>query len=332
MLKTSRPVNGTDPARIGSIVIGDRVKMGANFRPVKIEHFKIVKGRESSGENKGGQWVDEEAMEAVGGKDSKPTELNILLPFKESDRNFQTERAMYSKVADGPTVKQCCCVDGNTAKWRKNRTDYEDQPCDGDRCKYALSGACKMLGTLNVILADVGNVGGVYKFRTTSWRTIRNINASLNLLEGIVRGVDENASLAFVPLVLHVYPDLLQTPKTGAQTFYTCVVMFKGEKLDFEKSVAKLICDSEIARNFAQGNVQKALMAAADDETETFVQEEYYPDVETVMYDDDYEAKEETTDEPETVQPPDDPDDGDDYEENRYDGQGDDDDGQGSLL
>jgi len=273
MIKTDKPINDDNPARIGSIVIGSRKKSGKGFYPQKIDYFKIIRGRDKDGD----QHIDDDAMKAIGNE--RPTELKIFLPFQTIKENFHTERAMYTKLqgGGGPVIKHCYCDDGDTAHRVVSRGVVDKEPCDGDECKHAISGLCKMLGTLSVILSDVGDIGGVYKYRTTSWHTIRNINSSLKMIESVVKRVDDAATIAFIPLVLAVFPDLLQTPKNGIQTFYTCVVKFKGDNEGFERAVAQLAARTNKTKQIIQGH-RRALMEPEPEDTDTFITEEYYPD------------------------------------------------------
>jgi hypothetical protein len=81
------------------------------------------------------------------------------------------------------------------------RLEREDKPivwrCPGPKpiaigpveCECeALGASCKPAGILRIILADHGGLGAVHVFRTTSWNTIRGIQATLDMLVDMSNG------------------------------------------------------------------------------------------------------------------------------------------------
>ena len=62
-------------------------------------------------------------------------------------------------------------------------------PCERVESTYAQRDKCKPMGTLQVLLEGVDRVGGVWRFRTTSWNSVNAILSSLVLIKTITGGV-----------------------------------------------------------------------------------------------------------------------------------------------
>lgn len=176
----------------GKIKIGGKgaerqSKSGNTYRmPEKWDHFELTTLER---DNNGDFVIDEEMTEKVAfekNKDGKPTMLGpCILPFNEIELNFYTAFAYY-------TQSQLICR-GNGEK--ALRCDYEGEDikeeeieCNPKTCEFAKEKKCKPNGILSVIFPDADRIGGVYKFRTTSWNSVISILSQLQMFFGMTRG------------------------------------------------------------------------------------------------------------------------------------------------
>lgn len=210
-------IKGFQPSlkEIGKIKIGgkgeERQKAGGGtFRiPVKFDHFEIV----SLMRDEKGDFVRDPVMDSLG---EKPQSLDIMLLFNDPTLNFVTR---YNQYQGG---KCLCQGDGVAARL----VDGAQVECNPDTCPQFTSKPpkCKPNGILSVILTKSPRLGGVYKFRTTSFNSIRSILSSMFFLSNLTGGV-----LAMIPLKLTVSPMQVQ-PKDSAkpQTIYVVNLEFAG--------------------------------------------------------------------------------------------------------
>lgn len=169
-----------------------------------------------------------------------PTAIEIGLPFDDPDLVFPNRLAYYK----GRTV--FCSGDGETAmRSTVLRTEQRDGkkvdvlgpaepfgPC-GNACPDFEDRRCKPTGRLRFVLRDQQTVGGIYEFRTTSWGSIANISASLDMIRAMTGG-----TLAWLPLKFEVVPQTVQ-PKGGgaANTAYIARLYFDGSPETLLESV-----------------------------------------------------------------------------------------------
>jgi len=221
------PVKGLMPGlmEVGKIKIGIKGEMttsksGAEFRlPQKIDHFRIVKNERDENDDYA---LDEEILEVIEnnpntlfGKDHKLIGIPIRLLYNEIDLVFPTQYVSY--VAG----KLSCSGNGEKAQTRDGR----ETKCPCGRLDGAYTGKdkCKISGTLSCII-EGSNVGGCYKFRTTSINSARYILSSLMLIKAATGGL-----LSFIPLRLVINPKKTIIPATGAPTtIYVVTVEFQG--------------------------------------------------------------------------------------------------------
>jgi len=210
---------------VGKIKIGIKGEMttsksGAEFRlPQKIDHFRIVKNERDENDDYA---LDEEILEVIEnnpntlfGKDHKLIGIPIRLLYNEIDLVFPTQYVSY--VAG----KLSCSGNGEKAQTRDGR----ETKCPCGRLDGAYTGKdkCKISGTLSCII-EGSNVGGCYKFRTTSINSARYILSSLMLIKAATGGL-----LSFIPLRLVINPKKTIIPATGAPTtIYVVTVEFQG--------------------------------------------------------------------------------------------------------
>ena len=169
-------------AETGKIKIGRKGKekissSGKRFQmPEKLDHFIVT--TTERGED-GNFIIDKDIMGKLG---PSPKEIPVFLPFDDLEANFVTSLKYYH----GKTA--LCFGDNETAKRIKKDGSIEEVKCDFNTCPYFKQKKCKMTGTLSVIPAVAEVLGGVYKYRTTSWHSICKTLASLCFLQSITGG------------------------------------------------------------------------------------------------------------------------------------------------
>ena len=275
------PVKGLMPGlmEVGKIKIGikgDLVKSkdGNEFRlPQKIDHFRIVKNERDENDD---YVLDEQIIETIKGnpaaafdKDGNIVGIPVRLLYNEIDLVFPTQYVSY--VAG----KLSCSGNGEKAHTRDGR----ETKCPCARLEGAYTGKdkCKISGTLSCII-EGSNVGGCYKFRTTSINSARYILSSLMLIKAATGGL-----LSFIPLRLVINPKKTIIPATGAPTtIYVVTVEFQGGIEELQQkaltmgrervSLIENMRDIEAeARNIVSGDTD------SDREEREFA-EEFFPD------------------------------------------------------
>ena len=221
------PVKGLMPGlmEVGKIKIGIKgkeveSKEGNTFRlPQKIDHFRIVKNERDENDD---YVLDNQIIEII--KDNSAAvydkEMNIIgipirLLYNEIDLVFPTQYVSY--------VNGKLSCNGNGIKGITR--DGREVVCPCKRLDGAYTGKdkCKISGTLSCII-EGSNVGGCYKFRTTSINSARYILSSLMLIKAATGGL-----LSFIPLRLVINPKKTIIPATGAPTtIYVVTIEFQG--------------------------------------------------------------------------------------------------------
>lgn len=209
-------IKGISPqlCECGKIKIGKKgearpSKGNGTFRlPTKLDHFVVT----TTEKNSEGDFLEDKNIMGIIGNDCKAIPVRLL--YDEAELNFPTSYAYYDSAA-------CVCRgDGENAKL----ADGELVSCDPDSCPWFKERKCKPNGVLSVILEDAPRVGGVYKFRTTSWNSIRNLTSAMGFIKGLTGGV-----LAGLPLVLTVQPKTTLIPGTKSTTVIFMVnIEYKG--------------------------------------------------------------------------------------------------------
>ena len=170
-------------AEIGKIKIGKKgkeitSKAGNKFRPpVKFDHFEVTTANR---DGNGDLVLDTEIMEQY---PKDPKTLNIFFLFDDIDQNFQTRYALFTK-------SECKCSGDGVVAMRKLKTGQtEEVDCDPETCPFYQNKQCKISGVLNCLLAESQTVGGIYKLRTHSFHSVRNILSSLVLVQELTGGI-----------------------------------------------------------------------------------------------------------------------------------------------
>ena len=183
--------------------------------PQKLDHFLVTTlFRDDTGNFK----VDKEIMDKLG---EKPTTIPIQLLYDDPNLNLQTRYAVY-------TGRQLWCSgDGETAlRLKQGQRAREGVRCICERQDPSYEGQdrCKINGTLSVIIDGVPQIGGVWKFRTTSYNTVVGLMSSLALIRRMTGGI-----LAGIPLQLTLSPKTVTSPADGkVQTVFVVGIEYHG--------------------------------------------------------------------------------------------------------
>jgi len=146
-------------------------------------------------------------MARINPEGKKLVEIPVRLLYDDLDLNFLTRYSCY-------VGNRCWCSgDGEEASRLTGQNGkYQEVtcPCERQDPLYQGKDHCKTLGTLQVLIEGVDQIGGVWKFRTTSWNTVNAILSSLALVKTITGG-----PLAGIPLVMALSPKTVTIPTTG---------------------------------------------------------------------------------------------------------------------
>lgn len=217
---------------IGKIKIGIKgkfvkTKTGKEFQPPqKLDHFLITKFDRDS---EGNFITDDELMDVIKQRDksknSKGDIVNIpiMLIYNDVVQNFQSRFTCY----DGRTL--WCYGDGTKAYRLDKDKKQQEVSCPCERCtpEYEGKPICKPYGVLSVIIRKANTIGGVWKFRTTSYFNCRNIPSSMLFIKALTGG-----QLAKIPLDLIIEPQMV-TLRDGKQTkIYLVKIVYTEGDID----------------------------------------------------------------------------------------------------
>lgn len=203
----------------GKIKIGMKGPMvtsrrGTEFQPPqKLDHFVVTTLQR--GED--GNFIpDETLMKRLG---DKPTEIPVRLLYDDPTLNFPTRYACFA----GRSL--WCSGDGEVAI-RATPSGPQEVACTCERADPAYKGndKCKMNGSLSVLIEGAGGIGGVWKFRTTSYNSIVGIMSTMAFIRSMTGGV-----LANIPLKLRVQPKQTTAPDGNPVTIYFVSLEFDGD-------------------------------------------------------------------------------------------------------
>jgi len=268
--RPSMIVRGISPglAERGKIKIGNKGKLitskrGNQFQPPqKLDHFLITTlDRGDDGNfNK-----DKEAHQQLG---DQPKRLPVILLYDDPALNFQTRYVAYN----GRTLMRSC--DGETCEERQQDGSTQNVSC---RCygRGAFDqGVCKPFGTLSVVIQGIGVVGGVWKFRTTSYHTVSSILSSLLLIQRITGG-----PLAGIPLDIVINPRSVADPNSGQQqTVHVVHLEFRGSMEELQNQGYQIALKRE-QHNLRIDRIeeQAKLTLTGPDVTDDDVTDEFFP-------------------------------------------------------
>jgi hypothetical protein len=268
-------------AERGKIKIGEKGEVktsqqGKQFaQPKKLDHFMLTTMQRDAA---GRMLPDLELMRKLAPQGGKLKEIPVMLLFNDPDINFQTRYACY--IGN----RLWCCGDGEGAQRLEQDGKYQPVPCPCLRLEANYTGKdkCKPNGTLQVLLQGVDRIGGVWKFRTTSWNSVNSIMSSLKLIQAITGGV-----LAGIPLKLVLSPKTVTVPGTGQNMVVFIVSLeFPGTEQELAKigyDIAKRRAEHKAKMDQIEAEARKALEHLEETPEEMReVQEEFYPEGVTI--------------------------------------------------
>lgn len=190
---------------------------GTYQMPTKLDHFLITTMERGQDNN----FLRDEQLHGLLG--DKPREIPVVLIYDDIDLNFQTRYAAYA----GRTL--WCSGDGEVARRAQKNGDAVEYtevqcPCHRQDPTYTGRDKCKINGTLSVMIRGAEAIGGVWKFRTTSYNSVVGIMSSLALIKRITGG-----PLAGIPLMMTLTPKAVTDPVGGGQqTVYVVGIEYRG--------------------------------------------------------------------------------------------------------
>jgi len=254
-------------AETGKIKIGGKgeertSRNGGTYRlPVKFDHFEIT----TLDRDKNGDFiVDKEMMKHY---PPQPKSLNIFFLFDDIDMVFPTQYALFS----GSECK--CSGDGVKANRKLKTGVMEEVDCDPDTCHFYQNKQCKIGGVLNCLISESQSVGGIYKLRTHSFHSVRNILSSLVLIRSMTNGIlsDINFTLSISPKQVNVdgkttTVHILNLEYKGLRKGLLDVVRsIKQERLSFNYDMKKIELKSEEIKDMSADEIKD-------------ITEEWYPE------------------------------------------------------
>jgi hypothetical protein len=216
----------------GKIKIGVKGKAvqsrkGTTFQPPeKLDHFVVT----TLERGPDGNFVRDPAIHGMIG--DTPRRIPITLLYNDIDLNFQSRYACYQG-------RRLWCAGDGEAAIRQLPNGPQTVSCTCERIDFDYKGSdkCKFNGTLSVMIRGAGGLGGVWKFRTTSVNTVRNLTGSLQLIKAASGGV-----LAGLDLDLVLTPKAAMLPDGSQQTVYVVSVEFAGtldelQQISYERAL-----------------------------------------------------------------------------------------------
>jgi hypothetical protein len=289
---------------VGKIKIGcageeRTAKSGVKYNlPQKLDHFIVT-----TCEKQGANFKLDIIMAKLG---EKPREIGIRLIFDSIEENFDTSYSYYSGH------KCFCRGDGKAATRRKYAKEGKLIKLTGEEEKLACPcelldpsedgrGRCKPYGILMCVLEKAERVGGVYKFRTTSYNSIRGIMTSLAFIRQASGGI-----LSGIPLWLTVSPRQVETPQGQKSLVHIVNIEYRGsldELIAKGAEVAKVRSQSQVA--MAEVRKSLRLISMVDTtEDEAAVAEEFHPEaMDEKVVDAEFERVEPDPEQPKKGQP-----------------------------
>jgi len=232
--------------------------------PVKFDHFVITSLEKDEHKN---FIKDEEIHKTLG---DEPKRIPIRLLYNTWYLNFPTKYSCF-KGDD-----EICKGDGENAIRKTDKGDeYVTCPCDHADKDYAGNYPCKRSGCLSCIIDGTERLGGVYKFRTSSFNATNAISASLLWIFTQTHGI-----LAGIPF------DLVLNTKTGKEPKTNKTVKVIFATIEFRAGIAALIQEAKEIRQLEAGyaNEIKLIESQASEtvmrdlDEQTSDPEEFYPE------------------------------------------------------
>jgi hypothetical protein len=289
-------VKGLTPqlAERGKIKIGEKGEMktssqGKQFaQPRKLDHFLITTLQRDAA---GRLMPDTDLLSRLQPEGGKLTEIPVRLLYDDIDLNFMTRYACYRG-------NRCWCSGDGEAALRLGEGEVSDRdnpgrvrpakdneygqvpcPCGRQDPFYTGQDRCKILGTLQVLIEGTDRIGGVWKFRTTSWNTVNAILSSLALIKTITGG-----PLAGIPLHLVLSPKTVTVPTTGQNmVVYVVSLEYRGPEPQLAElgyNIARRRLEHQVRMEQVEAEARRLLLPphAEPPEEQAETGAEFYPE------------------------------------------------------
>jgi len=142
--------------------------------------------------------------------DEKPRELRIMFPTEDREQWASQYLRCYSESGnllcrgDGETaLAEVEMIGRERSSKEKIITKLLKMPCNPDRCPYYQQGYCRRVMNLQFLLPDCAGFG-VYQLDTSSYHSMKNINAMLTLIDNVCQRV------SMIPLSLQLVEQPVQ--------------------------------------------------------------------------------------------------------------------------
>ena len=262
------------PPVIGRISIGRVVERNGKRLPEKDDQFTLT----SQVQNREG-WVlhplDEKLRKEAEG--NKLRSIPVRLLFNDPTLNLRADYSLFDRSTGRPV-----CVGNGEACRRTGNEGMVSLPCVGpDACAFA-KGECKAYARLNVVIGDgEEDALGSFVLRTTSYNTIRTLEARLQYFNAVSGG-----RLSCMPLELKLRGKST-TMSFRAAIYYVDLVVRTGLTLELAIAEARQKDQQRRESGFDQASLDEAARqgfanGAFEDLAEDVpaVVEEFYPEAE----------------------------------------------------
>lgn len=269
---------------LGKIKIGNKGAIrksnsGSDWQaPQKLDHFLITTNERGADNN----FKLDDSLHKIFG--DVPKQIAVRLIYDDISLNFATRYICYY----GKTV--FCSGDGEEAQRLQKDGSHKATTCPCERQDPKFTGddgkgkgKCKINGILSVIIDGAQTVGGVWKFRTTSYNSVVGILSSLAMIQRITGG-----RLAGIPMMMTVSPKTVANPLDGKQqTIYVVGLQYAGT-MDSLRETGYQIAMTEAKHGISMARIEEDAMlmlshkptggAGLGDDLDQDVIEEFYPE------------------------------------------------------
>lgn len=273
---------------VGKVKIGGKGEIktsrsGKSFaQPVRYDHFVItLNQRDRAGNLIVDTALMEQLKQAYGTE--KLTELDIVFLFDDIDLNFQYRLSYYGQggvkcYGNGEIAYRIAEVVAKNEIVRKENGIWKEVACNPETCQFYVAGHCKGHGVLNFVIPQAPRIGGVYRFRTTGWNSIKAILGSLEYIQMLTGGI-----LAMLPLKLVYRQKTIQDREGKLRSVPVVSIEYAGQfaKL-FEdlRRVAEIRALARTDMKRLEMEARQALPAPGEEpvEEQEEVAQEFYPE------------------------------------------------------
>jgi hypothetical protein len=269
-------IKGISPRlqELGRIAVGEKggmSKSGKALLPTKLDHFIFT----TLNKDEDDRYIRDAGMMEMFGDNC--TEIPIRLLYNDIELNFPTFYAKYARSG----IK----IRGDGENWTIYSVDAagngtREEVFDPNNERGFLNDKdVKPHGILTVLVEGQNSVGGVFKFRTTSWNSINNILSSLSLIKNMC------GMLTYIPLKLVVRKKEVQPQGMAHKTWIPAVsIEFRGSIEELQTQAMEVMRLTTGAQREETKQIESAVREHLDEDEPSEVQQdiaaEFYPEVE----------------------------------------------------